>query len=1090
MSEWTEGPVTILFTDVEGSTDLTSQVGIDASREILRSHDDLIRAQIEKHQGREIKSFGDGFMLAFRAPRRALECSIDIQRALERHNRLHRDHPIRVRIGLNTGEVAEEDGDLFGEAVNAASRVKERATGGEILVSEIVKQLVGTVPDVSFKDRGRVRLKGFPDRWRIFQVEWSEARAPVPTDRTPFVGRAQERDLFSHLVQDAVEGRGSLVMIGGEPGVGKTRLATEVAGEAERAGMLTFVGRCYEAEGTQPYNPFVEIVETARALSTPDAFRQTLGDSAAEVARVVPELRRIYPDIPAPLELPPEQERHYLLNSLRAFVERSAQNTPLLVVIDDLHWSDESSLLLLRHIAERVSEVSVLMIGTYRDVELDVRRPLAGALEDLLRRRLAQRVSLKRLPEEGVESMLQVLSLQEPPPSLVKVIYEETEGNPFFIEEVYRHLVEEGKLFDDKGRFRTDLQVGELDVPEGVRLVIGRRLARLGPETEKVLTVAAVIGRAFDYDLLRETGEVDERDLLDAIDEAERARLITPADMAQEAKFTFAHELIRQTLLSGVSLPRRQHLHLKVANAIERTGPVPEERAADLAHHLFQAGTAADAATTTRYLSIAGDRAMDAAAFEDALRNYTNALSIQPSDNLLARAEIQARLGFAQRSLGEFEEALETWRQALDIYDELADPETRGSFYFDVAQQLGWAGRWDECLQITGRGLGAVGDEPSRARALLLDLAGAMLALAGYPDSAEESLAEAVYIGEKLSDPLLAAYADAARSIVHFSAGEWSQCVTRGLAGASVLREHGALWDAASFLSFACQAQMFLGDFEGTRVTANEVEEIARRLGHWGALDLAHRANGFVESRLGPDFLGGFREFIDVDREMAEKVGPINVTQNYAFEGLYHFYRGDWDSALENYRRGLNPPAPGIFADFPHARVSLMLAYLGKEEEALQILNRHKDLHSSLENLGTSEHMIVGSAVEALFLLGERKRAAALYPALLKMMESGGVARFFDFRLHETLAGLAAGAAGDTESAEHHFESALRVADELTLPIETADARRFYGEMLIDRGGPGDKERARVLLNEAIDMYNELQFPKHREMAEALLART
>ena len=488
---------------------------------------------------------------------------------------------------------------------------------------------------------------------------------PAVVERTPFVGRESERADLRRLLDQAIRGQGALVMIGGEPGVGKTRLAEELLLEAGQRGILAWTGHCYEMEGAPPYVPFVEILETAARVIPAAALRDALGDSAPEVARLMPGLRRLFPDIPPPLELPPEQERRYLFNSFQEFLERVARVQAILLVLEDLHWADDATLLLLQHITQRLHEMPVLIVGTYRDVELDVGRPLARVLEELLRQRLAHRVALRRLPETGVAAMLEVLSGQAPPVPLVQTVYGETEGNPFFVEEVFQHLTEEGRLFDEEGRWRSGLRVSELNVPEGVRLVIGRRLERVCEDCRRVLTIAAVIGRGFSFELLEALGDVSADALLDAVDEAERAHLITSTADGPEARFTFAHELIRQTLVSGLSLPRRQRRHLRVAEAMERLyARTLEEHAAELAHHFYQAGSAADAEKTVRYLALAGDQAMEAAAFEDALRHYDDALSLQPADDQRGRADLLYKRGLALHSLGRWEEALADWLEA------------------------------------------------------------------------------------------------------------------------------------------------------------------------------------------------------------------------------------------------------------------------------------------------------------------------------------------------------------------------------------------------------------------------------------------
>src|SRR5207249_5150292 len=236
--------------------------------------------------------------------------------------------------------------------------------------------------------------------------------------------------------------------------------------------------------------------------------------------------------------------------------------------------------------------------------EVDVGRPLAGTFESLRRRHLAHWITLRRLPGAVVAELLTALAGQEPPPELVRALFSETEGNPFFLEEVYRYLAEEGRLFDAEGRFRTDLEIGDLDVPAGVRLVVGRRLARLGEDAQRILAAAAVAGRAFSVELLEAMQEADPDALLDAVEGAERARLIVAApDPSREDRFIFAHELIRQTLLADLSLTRRRRLHARAADAFERhyAGSL-DPQAAAIAHHLLRAGSAGDVGRAFRYL--------------------------------------------------------------------------------------------------------------------------------------------------------------------------------------------------------------------------------------------------------------------------------------------------------------------------------------------------------------------------------------------------------------------------------------------------------------------------------------------------------
>src|SRR5438093_7467995 len=668
-----EGVVTVLFTDIVGSAALKTSQGDAAAQEIVRGHFDLLRQELESHGGREIKTLGDGLMATFVSPRSALASAIGMQRALADGNRARPpEQQLQLRVGLNAGEAIREDGDLFGSTVDAAARICAKAAGGQILASETVRGIVGAAKDLQFRDRGRFRLKGFPERWRLLEVAWQQeapvvTAGPVLAERTPYVGREAERAELRRLMEQAIAGQGSIVLIRGEPGVGKTRLAQELVLEARKVGMFDATGRCYEMEGAPPYIPYIEMLQQSLRRG-PDAFRTALGENAGEVAKILPELRRVYDDIPPPLELPPEQERLYLFNSILEFLQRVSGVIPLLQVVDDLHWADDATLMLLQHIAQNQDKMAILTVATYRDIELDAARPFAQTLESLVRQRLAHRIALKPLPEAGVEAMLRALTAQPPPPALVQAIYRETEGNPFFVEEVFQHLLEQGRLLDAEGHWRSDLQVGELDVPEGVRLVISRRLERVSEDCRIALTDAAVVGRDFGFQMLQALTELGADRLLDAVDEAERANLIVAADdvpsvetdRALEARFRFAHELIRQTLVSALSLPRRQRLHLRVAETMEQVyGRGAVAYAADMAHHLFQAGAGADAAKTARHLVLAGDPSLHGAAFGQALRNYDAAFSLQPESDRGARADLLYKRGLARRSLsGQWDDTL------------------------------------------------------------------------------------------------------------------------------------------------------------------------------------------------------------------------------------------------------------------------------------------------------------------------------------------------------------------------------------------------------------------------------------------------
>jgi uncharacterized membrane protein len=410
-------------------------------------------------------------------------------------------------------------------------------------------------------------------------------------ERTAFMGRESERSTIRAAIDRALRGHGSVIMLAGGPGVGKTRLAMEMAEYASRVGFRCLVGHCYERDEPFPFLPFAEIIEgSVTEAASLDDFRRLIEENAAELVQIAPSLRRVFPDIPQPLELPSAQKRRYLFQSVSHTMWRAAQRRSQLYIVEDLHWADESTLALLIHLANRVSQLPVVIIGTYRNGYSENNPTLARTLEELIRMGVRP-FKLGGLSKDATAQMLRGLSQrQDVPESVVSLIFEKSQGYPFFVDEVYRHLIEEGKVFDAAGQFRTDIEIDEIDVPENVRLIIGRRLEQLDQNEKRALTAAAVIGRSFSFRLLTAICEIDVDELFTIVEKALRMGIIVASAEAPESPFTFSHELMRQTLLAGISTPRRQQLHANVADAIARLQPdAVNQRAADVVVHLIKA---------------------------------------------------------------------------------------------------------------------------------------------------------------------------------------------------------------------------------------------------------------------------------------------------------------------------------------------------------------------------------------------------------------------------------------------------------------------------------------------------------------------
>jgi tetratricopeptide (TPR) repeat protein len=569
-------------------------------------------------------------------------------------------------------------------------------------------------------------------------------------ERTAFAGRETEQRAIRAAIDGALSGRGSLLMLAGGPGVGKTRLAMEMADYAWRVGFRCAVGHCYERDEPFPFLPFVELIETNLAQATSlDNFRRHLGDNAPELAQIAPSLRRVFPDIPQPLELPPAQRRRYLFQSVSELLARAARTRSQVRILEDLHWADESSLGLLVHLANRIAQLPVVIIGTYRDGHAE-NPALVRTLEELIRMGVRP-LKLSGLSKDAVAQILNGLSQRQAPESLVSAIFEESQGNPFFVEEVYRHLVEEGKVFDADGQFRPDIEIGEIDVPENVRLVIDRRLQRFDVHEKRVLAAAAVIGRSFSFRLLAKASRIDVDELFAVIEKAQQMGLIIPSSEGPDNPYAFTHELVRQTFLAGISAPRRQQMHAAVADTIESLYPrLVEERAGEISDHLLKAGSFGDGRKLFHYLVVAGKSALKAAAFEEARRNFRSALSDQGAFEIRERADLLASLAMAERGLERWDAVIANMREALEIYISLDDREMIARSFTELTDASNWAGRFQEATETAERGLTYFKAHFNVERARLVAALGRARAAAGDYQTAQDALREALDISSRL----------------------------------------------------------------------------------------------------------------------------------------------------------------------------------------------------------------------------------------------------------------------------------------------------------------------------------------------------
>ena len=453
-----------------------------------------------------------------------------------------------------------------------------------------------------------------------------------------------------------------MILLAGEPGIGKTRLAMEFASVRAAEAATVLAGRCDE-EALVPYQPFVEALQWYVRMCPEPELRAHLAavGGGAEIGPFIPELLRRVPDLPAPPAMNADAQRYRLFETVSALLAHSSASRPVLLIIDDLHWADKPTLLMLRHIIRSPDPAYLCVLGTYRDSELGRTHPLAEMLADLRREETLTRVPLRGLDEAQVKGLVTTFMGSDASPQLAQFMADSTDGNPFFIAEMLRHLTETGALAKLRGSFGSGGDIGELGLPEGVKEVIGRRLSRLSESCNRVLSLAAVIGREFDLDVLEMLEDLSGDRPLDGIEEGMRAQLVGEAP-GRVGRFSFMHALIRETLYEELTTTRRVRLHRRVGEAIEQLAEGnPNPPLADLAYHFVQAASGGTADKAIDYAIRAGDRATDALAHEEAARFYEMALQSLEFKTAAAntdaqRSDLHARRARSLGALGQWEQ--------------------------------------------------------------------------------------------------------------------------------------------------------------------------------------------------------------------------------------------------------------------------------------------------------------------------------------------------------------------------------------------------------------------------------------------------
>jgi class 3 adenylate cyclase/tetratricopeptide (TPR) repeat protein len=1067
--------VVVLFTDIVGSTELSQRLSVEAADEVRRAHFSILRQAITESGGLEVKNLGDGLMAVLGSASAALGCAVSMQQGVEQGNR-GRSEPVGLRVGLSVGEASHEDEDYFGDPVVEAARLCAACESGQILATDLVRAMAGRRNSHECRAVGPLTLKGLPDTVETVEVTWTAMPGDESSRGVPLPGRLAVRppvgvigrEVEAAAINDAIdrvtatESR-EILLVSGEAGLGKTTLVADAARAAFDTGACVLFGHCEEDLAT-PYQLFAEALGHYVTHASEEQLLAHVEAHGSELSRLVPALASRIPDLPHSEASESDTERFLLFAAVVGLLTMVSKHDPVVLVLDDLQWADRGSLLLLRHVAAADPNMRVLVLATYRENELSNASALVDALAALRRLDGIHRIDLVGLDGTGVRALIEAGAghgLDDAAVRIADAIYQETDGNPFFVSEVLRDLIETRAIGQDlDGRWVADGSLDIATLPDSVRDVIAARVLRLGKDAGRVISVASVIGRDFDLDLLARATDTDEDDLLDILEAASTAALVRePTDSS--GRYAFCHAMVQHTVYDTMGPNRRARAHRQVAEALEDLcGDRPGSRVGELARHWIAATHPPDLAKAIGYSRLAGDAALDALAPADALRHYTQALGLQlqvgDPDPPLA-IDLAIGLGTAQRQTGDpayRDTLLQAARQAAGLGDidrlasaalatdrgifsalgdvdsdkvailetalaELpADHPDRALVLAQLCQELSWKSSLERRLALAEEAIGlakSANDEPVMVRVLCHVL---------YPLRVPQLLgrtlswsADALDRAERIGDPLLMFWAASRRSAIAGCAGdvrEMDRCLAITGSLAERLNQPVPRW-VHTFHSAA--RSMIAGDSERAEQLATEALRIGTDSGQPDAFGL-----------FGPQFMA-----VIFQRGRIREIVPI----------------------MED-RRAADPDSTG-------SELAAAYAETDRFEDARRLLDPQSGTGFELrEDLMWTTSMVWFA--EAAIECRHRTAAGLLFDRLSPYSDQLSFNGAASFGPISHYVGALAAVLGRYDEADAYFSKSASFNQQAGATFFAARTDLLWARMLAERQAPGDTQKARDLL--------------------------
>ncbi|HVP26900.1 MAG TPA: tetratricopeptide repeat protein [Candidatus Bathyarchaeia archaeon] len=920
---------------------------------------------------------------------------------------------------------------------------------------------------------------------------------PIPVKEVPLVDRTEEMNVLKEAVYKAAHGEGGLVFVHGEAGIGKTRLLRELGAYAQSRGVQVLHGRCpglFRMDGVPPYIIWKEVIKDYLETCIPEQLYRVIGYYPAEVAKLVPELGQKLRTIPPSFPISPEQEQNRLFEAVSQFITNLSQEIPLLVILDDLQWTDPSSLLLLHYLARGVQKTQLLLLGAYRSTDVDANHPLTPVLTELKRERLPQSVSLKRMSLEDTSEIIRhILEQDDIPPEFCKTIYEKTRGNPFFIEEVIESLKEEDIINREEGEWKFS-EVSAIEFPESVKNVVKARISRLDEECQNVLTMASFVGNDFSFGALAGVTGIEESKLQEIMDKLLKTGLIKHRVVGGEDLCSFADIIVRDVEYEEVGAFKRKKIHGIVGSTLENVyAKKIDEHLGELAYHFLESG---DKDKALDYFLRAGEKSQNTYAYDEAFSYLSHALKLleEKDGSVEEKTQLTERLGDIKTWTGQFDAGTDYWNKALTMWTRLENRKSIARLHAKMAHAF-WdvAGDKKKASEHHQMALKVLEKEPESADlASLYEDIGHRLWRSGTLSEAYSWLQKSVDLAGKLGDSRVLAECYNDLGALCSGSGELEKMLRYFEQGLKVALESNSLDAALRLYNNLGSAYWATGEPQKAFETYQKGLELAKKVGDleilvWleGSLAQCYCAMGELQQAL---------SMLEDDLMLVKRIRNVSYSPNALLGiGMCYQWMGEWDKSLRYLTEAIDV-AEKAEEYVPYAEANLQLGELFMEMGDYDEAEKHlTESNNICEKVGetTGKFFEVYPALSRLYLKkGEIEKAWGL------------IERTYDFAVKskcnlligyaEMIEGMLFREQKMWQQSIQHFERSLQThralnAQKWYVPFFT-DCLYEYGLMYIDRNEEGDREKAHALLNQTLEIFQKTGARKRLEKVEARIA--